>query len=227
MPAVSGDHRRNPFVVHRHEAKAVVAEFNKQMLMNCSPSVYRETLELGENSGIFASELVMIRSMNSSGNVHRSAYTSPTAALSGTTRLAVVFNSTDGAWDIYKDGISVRNTVTGTQDDNGYVLTNNTFTLGARSVDNNVFQGHLFEVIAYTNSLSAADVQSVDAYLNKLYVQTARAITVFSSGKGAVSLLEPWPRKSGRRRRLKSRPGRDTTSATSKSTALPSVNRWV
>jgi hypothetical protein len=32
------------------------------------------------------------------------------------------------------------------------------------------------------NSLSAADVQSVDAYLNKLYVQTAREITVSSTG---------------------------------------------
>ncbi len=43
-------------------------------------------------------------------------------------------NSTDGAWDIYKDGINVRNGVNGIQVTSGYVLTNNTFTLGARSV---------------------------------------------------------------------------------------------
>lgn len=152
-----------------------------------------ETVEFGSRTSLYTDELVTLRSQNNAtGASHLSLYTDAAGTISGATTLAVVFNAEEGAWDIFRDGDSVRNATSSLQthsDNAGFVLSAANYTfLGARAAGgNDLFKGHLFEVIAYTNALGATDREAVEAYLDQQYVETERTITASVGPRGQIS----------------------------------------
>jgi hypothetical protein len=122
----------------------------------------------GSCTGLLTDEVFTVTSKNSSDSNCRSGYTSASANISWFNLLAVVYNSTDKAYDIYLNGVQIRNAKSGV-DDNALVSSNLTFHLGSRDLVGGYFDGYIFEYIIYNDSLSVTDRESVENYLVNKY----------------------------------------------------------
>ena len=157
-----------------------------QILLN-QHSTTTEMVALGAYTGNFTDEILGTRSRDSGSNPHKmSGYKSATESIDDLAILSVIYNSTDSAFDLYLDGTSVRNGISGV-DDNGFVFTNASIYLGAESTAAGFYDGHFFEVIAYSNVLSTVDRQSVEAYLTYRFTETNRVVTASAGAGGGVT----------------------------------------
>ena len=124
---------------------------------------YAETLQLGGFTGTFDDELFGMRSKNSSGGNIQAGYLDSSTTIDGFTIISAIRDSTANKWNLYLNSDDSKSFSVG--DDTGFVISNTYLNIGASRSQTELFDGYIFEVLAYTNSLSAADRESVESYL--------------------------------------------------------------
>lgn len=131
-------------------------------LMN-GETINDESLQIGQFTGTYPDELFGLRSLPSSGAGIQAACRDNTGVIDGFNIISLVHDSVNNKWELYLNGDNSKSS-SGT-DDNGFALTSTYIYLGSSVDFTYFFGGDMFEVLAYTNSLSDADRESVESYL--------------------------------------------------------------
>lgn len=160
-----------------------------------SSPVYEQGISTGSASGFHLWTGITTMRVNKSGTSTAKNHPSgATWATDGVWRMtSQTYNGTHASFLLWVNGSSVSLSDV-TVASPGTAAVNNPVYLGMRGGSTNALNGDLAEIIIYDSSLSTADRQSVEAYLNQKYFSTVSADVVsgaFTVPSPTVSSISP------------------------------------